>query len=368
MLHTCTPYCRHDPATPRRGRAGHTPLTIDFHCHVLTPEVEPLVADHPAKRAEPELLLRMQGEAAYQQNEKVYGDANRRLSSIGERLADMDRMGVDVQVISPSGVQYYYWAEEGLAELIVRMQNENVADLCARHPGRLRGLGTVALQHPKLAVEQLRHCVRELGLQGVVVSSLIHQKELADPAFEPFWKEASDLGCIVFLHPLGSSLGERLATANLSNIIGQPIETTIALSKLIFSGSLDRHPGVKLVAAHGGGYLASYFGRSEHGHHVRPEAHEMERSPLDYLKRMWFDSVVYDPRIVRHLIEVVGASRILLGTDYPYDMGTYDVHDFADAVPGITDEEKRLLLGGNAATLLGLNAATAVAAARRSMA
>ena len=357
MLHLCSSSCRHDPAVVRSRQGNNDLLTVDFHCHILTPDVESIVAGTPQKKAEPGLQLRLQGEPSFVHNEVVvFPEANRRLSSVAERIADMDRMGVDIQVMSPSGVQYYYWADEDIARKIVRMQNENVAENCALYPDRLRGLGTVALQHPRLAVEQLRHCVRELGLQGIVVSSIVNGEDLSSPALEPLWREAYDLECVVFIHPLGSSLGERLNTHYLCNIIGQPIETTIALSKLILDGVLDRHPGFKIVAAHGGGYLPSYIGRSEHGYAVRPGAGGPKCAPREYLKKIWFDTVVFDPLVVRHLIETVGASQIVLGTDYPYDMGAYDVHEFINSVPGITLDERRQILGGNAAFLFGLDA------------
>ena len=203
-----------------------------------------------------------------------------------------------------------------------------------------------------LAVAQLRHAVKTLGLHGVEVSSMAGGMELSDPALAPFWSEAAALGCVVFLHPLGTSLGRRVDTHYLANVIGQPLETTIALSKMIFSGLFDRHPGIRLLAAHGGGYLPSYAGRTDHGARVRPEAGAIAKAPSDYLKQIWFDTVVYDPAILRHLIDTVGASQIVVGTDYPYDMGDYDVHALLDAVPGITDTERRQILGRNAARLL----------------
>ena len=357
LLHTCSPECRHDPSIKRARREdAQAAPTIDFHCHVLTPKVEALVADAPQKKAERALQIALLGDASVMHNETVMmPPAVRRMTSIDERLADMDAMGVDMQVLSPSPTQYYYWADDGLAEQIVRAQNEHIATHCEGHPKRLRGLGTVSLQNPLLAVDQLRHGVKTLGLQGVEISGSVNGKELANDALAPFWREVAALDCIVFLHPLGTSLGERVASHYLGNIVGQPLETTIALSKMIFSGLFDRHPGMKLIAAHGGGYLPSYIGRSDHGSRVRPEAGGIATLPSEYLKDIWFDTVVYEPAILRHLIDTVGASQLVVGTDYPYDMGAYDVHELLDTVPGITDDERRRILGGNAARLLGLS-------------
>ena len=352
MLHTCSPGCTHDPGL-RRQRSPE--LTIDFHCHVLAPAVETLVASEPQKLGERANQTRLLGEDAARHNEKfMIPAATRRMLSIDERLADMDRMGVDIQVLSPSPTQYYYWASEELAEVVCRTQNENIATLCDAHPQQLRGLGTVALQHPELAVKQLRHLVKDLGLQGVEISSNVNGMDLSAPLLDSFWAEASRLECVVFLHPLGTSLGERLNTHYFSNIIGQPLETTIALSQLIFDGVFDRHERLRVIAAHGGGFLPSYIGRADHGSHVRPEAGGMKKSPSDYLRQIWFDTVVYDPRVLRHLIDTVGVSQLVVGTDYPFDMGSYNVHELVRSIPDITDDECAQILGLNAAELLGL--------------
>jgi aminocarboxymuconate-semialdehyde decarboxylase len=265
-------------------------------------------------------------------------------------------MGVDIQVLSPSPTQYYYWAERELAESVVKVQNEYVAELCAQYPKRFLGLGTLALQHPELAAQQLDHALGSLGLKGVEISTSVNGQELDADPLKPFWKKAEELNAIVFIHPFGTTLGARVSTHYLNNIIGQPLETTIALSHLIFSGVLDRHPGLKIVAAHGGGYLPSYCGRSNHGHSVRPESRaDAPQIPLHYLKKLWFDTLVYEPEALRHLIDVVGASQVIVGTDYPFDMGHYAPHALVEETPRITEADAVAILGGNAASLLGLD-------------
>jgi aminocarboxymuconate-semialdehyde decarboxylase len=333
----------------KRGR-----LTIDLHCHALVPAVEALVAGLPQKAAEPDMMAKTMGEASVAHNNaKMLPTAGPRMTRIEQRLADMDAMGVDVQVISPSPTQYYYWAEPDLAQQIVGQQNDAIAELCARHPRRLAGLGTLALQHPKLAAGQLEHAVKTLGLKGVEISTSVNGKELDDPSLGDFWARAEALGALVFVHPFGTTLGQRTASHYLVNTIGQPLETTIALSRLIFGGVLDAHPRLKILAAHGGGYLPTYVGRSDHAHAVRPEAAaDAPRKPSDHLKRIWFDSLVYDPTALRHLIDRVGVSQVVVGTDYPFDMGHYDMHALVDATPGLTDEERAAILGGNAARLV----------------
>src|SRR5262245_49409844 len=210
-------------------------MTVDLHCHALTPAVEKLVAGRPEKLAEPELQRRMQGAASMDYNIKtMLPMAGPKLTNLELRLKDMDAMGVDIQVVSPSPTQYYYWADEDLARDIVRTSNEDIAALCAKAPERLRGLGNISLQHPALAVQQLTHCVKELGFKGVEVSTSVNGLELADERFAPIWAQAEALEALVFIHPFGHSMGERLNCYYLSNTIGQPIETTVALSELIF--------------------------------------------------------------------------------------------------------------------------------------
>ncbi len=359
-IHTCfNPDCgadqqpsgaRDEPALPR-----HKHLTIDFHCHVLVPEVEKLVANEPQKQAEPGILLKTMGEASVAHNNAVMLPiAGAKLTSPRERLEDMDVIGVDVQILSPSPTQYYYWAEADLAREIVRLQNEHIAGLCSEHPERLAGLGTVALQHPALACEQLEHGIKTLGLKGVEISSSVNGRELSDPALRPFWSKAEELGAVVFIHPFGTTLGDRTNTHYLVNTIGQPLETTIALSHLIFHGVLDAHQKLKIVAAHGGGYLPTYIGRSDHAFRVRPEASaQTGTAPSEQLKRIWYDTVLFDSMALRHLIDRVGASQVVVGTDYPFDMGQYHVHELVGETSDLSDSERAAILGGNAAQLIG---------------
>lgn len=350
-----SPCCPVDAAGTGGGR-GARGFTIDVHCHVLTVAVEQLVAAHPSKAAEMAAMAKGMGEASVAHNLAVMLPyAGPRLTRIEQRLADMDAMGVDVQVLSPTPAQYYYWAEPALAEEVVRLQNENIAALCAAHPTRLRGLATVALQHPERAAEQLKHAMEVLGLEGVEISTSVEGRQLDDASLEPFWAMASELKAVVFIHPFGTNVGDRLSTHYLNNTIGQPLETTIALSRLIHGGVLDRNPGVRILAAHGGGYLPTYLGRTTHAHAVRPEAQTMQRKPIEYLREMFFDTLVYEPIALRHLMDIVGDTQVMVGTDYPYDMGHYEPHALVGAIPGTTQAQRDAVLGGNAARLFKLS-------------
>ncbi|MEQ6290573.1 amidohydrolase family protein [Vogesella sp. GCM10023246] len=360
QLHSCGAGCLPDCAAVGKARQAvasrsSSELTVDVHCHAFVPAVELLVADQPARLAEKSAFDRSTGLASVQHNQQyMLPAAAPRLTSLSARLADMDAMGVDIQLISPSPSQYNNWAPPALAEQLVTLQNEAIAGLCAEQPARLLGLGAVSLQHPQLAVKQLDVAVRQLGLRGVEISTCIAGRELSDETFAPFWARAEALGCVVFIHPFGSSLGPRLQQHYLSNLIGQPLETTIALSHLIFSGTLDRHPGLKLLAAHGGGYLPFYPGRSDHGYRLRPEAAGCAKAPSEYLGQIWFDSLVYQPQALRALIAQVGISQVVIGTDYPFDMGSYDLHQLLAELTELTAEQRIALLHGNAARLLGI--------------
>jgi aminocarboxymuconate-semialdehyde decarboxylase len=325
---------------------------VDVHAHVLLPAVEAAVAGEPGLARQRELDLRGAGAESAAVNQEQLATLGPLLTDPAQRLAAMDRARVDVQVVSPMPL-YHYWADAALAERVTRLTNEGVAALVAAHPQRLTGLGTVPLQHPRLAVTELTRAVDELGLRGVQIGTSAGGRELADDALDGFWARATELDAVVFVHPWGCSLGERLDRYYLSNTVGNPVETTVALSHIAFSGLLDRHPGVRIVAAHGGGYLPTYLGRSDHAWQVRPEARRCAEPPSAYLRRMWFDSLVYTPQALRHLVEAVGADRVVLGSDYPFDMGVLDPVDRL-AAAGLSPADERAIRGGNALALLGL--------------
>ncbi|MFD4031203.1 amidohydrolase family protein [Streptomyces sp. NPDC058637] len=298
--------------------------TVDVHAHVLLPEVEALVVGLPGHDAAKALDARRNGAAALAVNGPMVRERIPGLTDPAVRLAAMDAQGVDVQLVSPSPSHYHYWADAETAEKVCRTANEATAAHCSAAPARLRGLGLVPLQHPELAVRALDQAL-ELGLLGVEISSNAPGRELSDPAYEPFWSRADETGAIIFLHPFGCTLDERLDRWYLSNTVGQPTENAVALSHLIFSGVLDRHPGLKLIAAHGGGYLPTHIGRSDHAWSARSDAGAgCAHLPSSYLKRLYFDSLVHDPDVLRELIRVAGADRVLLGSDYPFDMGSED--------------------------------------------
>ncbi|WNM32714.1 amidohydrolase family protein [Streptomyces sp. Li-HN-5-11] len=328
-----------------------TTPTVDVHAHVVLPELEEAVAGRPERAAARALEARRNGPEAQAVSGPMIRDRLPKLTDVKARLAAMDAVGVDVQLVSPVP-DYHYWADEDLARTVWELANTGTAAHCGEAPDRLRGLGLVPLQHPHLAVEALEHALG-LGLSGLEISSYAHGRELSDPAYEPFWSRAEETGAVLFLHPYGCTLDERLDRWYLSNTVGQPTENAVALSHLIFSGVLDRHPELKLVAAHGGGYLPTHIGRSDHAWRVRPDAKGCAREPSSYLKQLYFDSLVHDPHVLRELIRVVGADRVLLGSDFPFDMGTEDPVTTLHAAQ-LPEPDFHAIRGKNAAALLNL--------------
>ncbi|MEV5349116.1 amidohydrolase family protein [Streptomyces achromogenes] len=330
---------------------NHPSPTVDVHAHLLLPEAEALVDGLPGLAEARALDARRNGPAALAVNGPMVRDRLPKLTDTGARLAAMDAQGVDVQLVSPSPSHYHYWTDEDTAEKLYRLVNEATAAHCSAAPDRLCGLGLVPLQHPRQAVRALDHALAQ-GLAGVEISSHAPGRELSDPAYEPFWSRAEDTGALLFLHPFGCTLDERLDRWYLSNTVGQPAENAVALSHLIFSGVLDRHPGLKVIAAHGGGYLPTHIGRSDHAWSARTDARAgCAHPPSSYLRRLYFDSLVHDPYVLRELVRVAGADRVLLGSDFPFDMGTEDPVGALRAAR-LPEADFHAVRGGNAAALL----------------
>lgn len=328
--------------------------TIDIHAHALITEAEEIARKQDRWRdAAAQAAAQMSVESSAHNRQLMQTTYADPLTRVETRIAAMDAMRIDMQAVSPVPTQYHYWAERATAERIVDAANRGIAAICARRSDRFAGLGTVAMQYPELAVAQLEHAITTLKLRGVMLSTSVNGIELADPRHEPFWAKAEALGAMVFIHPMGCSLGERLRPYYLSNVIGNPTETTVALAHLIFAGVFDRYPGLKVCAAHGGGYLPFYSGRFDHGWRVRPEARTCKNPPSSYIKRIWFDSLVYTAESLRELVRSAGATQVVLGTDYPFDMGVDDPIARLDAA-GLSSSEREAIAGANAARLLGI--------------
>jgi len=331
---------------------------IDVHAHLLLPELHAEVTRRAPAEVEAAAALDLLRNGAESQavSGPMVGARIPQLTQLDARLNAMDEQGVDQQWVSVSPNHFYPWANEDLAVWIALETNRFVAKHVSGAPDRLTGLGVVPLQHPERIVECIDDAVVGRGLAGIEISSFAgpiagRTIELSDERLEPMWARLVELDAVVFVHPFGCSLDERLDRFYLANTVGQPVENAVALSHLIFSGVLDRHPKLKVIAAHGGGYLPTAIGRSDRAWQVRPEAQRCLRTPSSYLPQIWFDTVVHNNAALWQLIAVAGADRVVMGSDFPFDMGLDDpVAELSDA--GLSPATLSQVLGGNAESLL----------------
>src|SRR2546421_3045126 len=335
-----------------RNRKGKS-LRVDIHCHYLNPDVAAKLGPLDPKTRDP--LFVFSNTATREVNARQVQERAPKLSDIATRLKDMDRMGIDVQAISPAPNQLVYWTEAALGAEIARMVNDRLAEIVAKWPDRFVGLGTVPLQNVELAVIELERCVKQLDLRGVEINPNVAGKELTDPSLnlDRFFAKARELDIVIFMHPIGFTQGERLMDHYLNNIIGNPLDTTVGTSHLIFGGVIERHPGVKIVLPHAGGFLGHYWARMDHAWRARPDCRTViKKPPTSYLKKFFFDTITFDPEMLRNLIDKFGAAQVLLGTDYPFDMGEGDPVGLINSVPRLPSAEKERIMGGNAVRLL----------------
>jgi aminocarboxymuconate-semialdehyde decarboxylase len=327
---------------------GRRVRTIDIHAHCYV-DLQDLIQGHP------EALIPNGGPPTFD------GPFLSPTKDVDARLRHMDEHGIDIQAVSLAPA-YNYWADRDLATKIVSRQNEQIAALCAAHPDRFVGLGGLALQHPDLAVEQMEHGVKQLGFRGFEIGGSVNGDELANAKFNPVWAKAEDLGVLFLLHPATFVEGLKRFQGNgfLPNVVGNPLETTVAFSHLIFEGTLDRYPGLKICGSHGGGYLPSYGGRADHCAELSNRCKPVKKHPSEYFKsQLYCDSIVFTSEGLRHLIAEVGASQVLFGTDFPFDvadpfMGELREADFILGAPGLSEADQRVILGETAAKLLGV--------------
>jgi aminocarboxymuconate-semialdehyde decarboxylase len=358
MLYSCIPAAREGAARksarPRivRDRKDRA-LRVDIHCHYLNPDVTAKLVPLDPRSHDP--LFTFSNAATREVNAKQVQERGPKLTSIETRLKDMDRMGIDIQAISPAPNQLVYWSEPGMGAEIARQVNDRLAQIVAQWPERFVALGTVPLQDVGLAIAELERCVKQLGLRGVEIIPNVNGIELTDPRLnlERFFARAEELGIVIFMHPLGFSQGERLSNHYFNNVIGNPLETTVAVSHLIFDGVIDRHPKLKIVLPHAGGYLAHYWARMDHAHRARPDCRTViKRRPSSYLKKLYFDTITFDPGMLRQMLDQYGSDHVLLGTDYPYDMAEVDPVGLIAKIPRLARADRELVEGGNAARLL----------------
>jgi len=354
MLFTCRPPGTQIPGRfPGPAHARGKWHTIDIHCHVRTAKATAMVEGNAdVSRWFLELAANERSQA---QNRANGVRTDRQSTSPEQRIADMDHMGIDIQAISPAPRQTYYGADPDLGLAVSRVINDNLAEIVGRFPDRFVALGTVPFQAPELALAELERLHKSLGFRGIEIMTHVAGEDLSAPRFRPIFARCEELGLVVFMHSDGFTEAGRFRDHYFANVIGNPLDTTIAVHHLIFGGVLQDCPNLKLVLAHGGGYLPAYPGRIDHAAAARPDCCEViRRLPGTYLKRVYVDALVYTHHQLHFLVEEYGADHVLVGTDYPADMGEVDPVGFIERAERLDDPERRAILGGNAARLLNL--------------
>ena len=361
MLFTCpADAARGGAKTAARGKRRH--LCVDIHCHVHYPPADELVKG--IHRPDQEPSARFSSELTRATNRRQMDNVRVCLTSVEQRLRDMDTMGVDVQAISVSPFQFMYALPPEHGQKTARMTNENLAAIVQKHPSRFVALANVPLQAPDAAAAELEYCVKTLGFRGVEIGTNVAGQEISRGR-DRFWAKVQELDVVVFMHPNGFTGGERLADHYFINSIGNPLDSTVAIGYLVFDGILERFPKLKIVAAHGGGYVSHYPARMDHVWGARADARTMLRKkPRQSLAKLYFDTIVFDRDQLKHLVELWGADHIVTGTDYPYDMGWYDPRGFVDGCDFLKDGDKAKILGLNAAKLLKLRGSVAARPSR----
>jgi aminocarboxymuconate-semialdehyde decarboxylase len=279
---------------------------------------------------------------------------------VADRLRAMDAMRIDMEILSIN--PFWYRRERANAERITRVQNEKMAQLCAAAPQRLGAFASLPLQFPDAALREMDHASTKLGMKGIAIGGSVAGTDFSDPQFHPVWARAEEMGVTLFIHPQSApELGKRYGRNGwLANAIGNPLDTTIALQRLIFDGTLDKFPRLKICAAHGGGYLGSYAPRSDHGCFISPANCDpsivLKKKPTEYLNQIYFDALVFTPEALRHLVAQVGVGQVVIGTDHPIPWEEHPV-DHVLNTPSLSGADRAAILGGNAQRLLGLGAA-----------
>ena len=333
-------------------RATCSLMRIDVHSHVIPSRIVERIAHAPR-----EFAARIEGDAHARKVIHEQGYVYPLFAEFHDpeaKLESMDRKGIDISVISPAPPMFYYWADLDLAVKAACLVNDGIADMVAHDPRRLRGMATIPLQHPDAAIAEMERVVREYGFKAIEIGTSVEGAQLAEPRFRAILRRAQELRLFVFAHPYYVGAKTGLECYYLTNLIGNPLDTTIMLANLMFSGALDELRDLRICLAHGGGFAPYQIGRLVHGHTVRAEtrAHSTV-SPKDLLRRLYFDSLVFDAQALRYLLDLVGADHVCIGTDSPFDMADEQPARTIESVPGLTDDEREQVCCGTALRLLG---------------
>lgn len=333
------------------------PLRIDLHTHIL-PERWPDLAERYGYGGFVALEHRGDGRARMMLDGQCFREIESNCWDPERRIEECEASGVDVQVLSTVPVMFAYWAKPRDTLDLAQRLNDHIAGVVADHPRCFVGLGTLPMQDPELALQELERCVRQLGLAGVQIGTHVNGGNLDEPQLFPVFERAAELGAAVFVHPWAMLGSERMSRYWLPWLVGMPTETCLAICSMIFGGVIEALPRLRVAFAHGGGSFPGTLGRIEHGHRERPDlvAERVKLSPRHYLKRIYVDSLVHDPAMLRFLIDLLGVERIALGSDYPFPLGEARPGALIDALDGLDPDQRQRLLSGTALEFLGLPA------------
>jgi aminocarboxymuconate-semialdehyde decarboxylase len=337
---------------PGKQRARKKPIAIDVHSHVTIPEADAMVETLPDPEQGP--VRSWAGGAQAEVQAKLRREKHPKVTDLRVRLAEMDKLGFDIQAVSANFGPAFYHADGARALEIARVANEGVAHWVSQAPDRFVGFCAVPLQDAALAAAELERSVKQLRLRGAWILSNIRGRDLGEEQFRPFWAKAQELNVPVFVHPLGFTSPERLQKAMLWSTIGQPLEEALAISSLVYEGIMDAFPRLKVGICHGGGFFPYYIGRHDNAYRTRAEVKErIKRRPSAYIRRFFYDTVIFDPDMLEYLVRKAGDAHVVLGSDFPWNEPR--PVGFVSDAKGLSKEAKERLLWRNAASLLKLS-------------
>jgi aminocarboxymuconate-semialdehyde decarboxylase len=338
---------------PRRTKRASMPRIIDFHAHFL-PQGAIDAADTGIPWHGTVLSRDSDGRPLL-----ATGNYRTGLGAVeywegpDQRINAMRARGVDTTILSLAPPMFRYYIDATTALAAARETNDTIRDWTVEHPDRFLGFATLPMQDVGAAIAELDRAVNDLGLVGAALGTHVEGRNFDLPEFQPFFHAAEELRALLFVHPAASRVGDALPRYHMRNFIGNPFETTVAIGSLIFGGVLERFPDLKMVFAHGGGFACADIGRFDHGHLVRDEAREHARLlPSEYLRRLYVDCLTHGERELRLVLDTVGTDRVVLGTDYPADMGLTDPRNWIARNSSLADDERERILSGNGMRLL----------------
>jgi len=334
------------------------PTAIDIHTHVeFAGTMDILKKRYTEQEIFDRFTSSVSGRHSAELNKSIVAGIRDALRDPEKKIRDMDEKGIGIYILSSTPFAFFYEVENDLAVELARYHNDQLSEMVKKHPDRFAAVATLPLQSPGEALKELERAVKTLGLRGVEIGSNVTKKELGNETFWPIYKALEDLDVPMFIHPHHVAGLDRLMDFYLNNLIGNPLDTTIAATWLIFSGTLEKFPKLKVILAHGGGQFPFIFGRIEHGYKVRPEPKEkVHQAPHAFLKNLYFDTITHNSDALRYLIAFAGVDHVLMGSDYPYDMGDSNPVQTVSKLSGVRAADRRKILRENAIALFGLEA------------